>query len=90
MTGCVVLELRSLDSRLRGNDGARGRHGGLPPRDFALRAPPIGACRGAKPLAVARKSQVRNPKRVQGFVPAGVWGVPSSLYSPPRVGDTGG
>jgi len=46
-----------------------------------------GACRGAKPRRCGTKSQIRNPKRVQGFLPAEGLGVPpNSLLSSPKSG----
>jgi hypothetical protein len=45
-----------------------------------------GMCRGAEPLECAPKFQIQNPKRVQGLVPAGVWGVPRSFSLPPIMG----
>jgi hypothetical protein len=46
-------------------------------------------CRGAESLECAPKFQIRNPKRVQGFVPAEGLGVPPNSTNPPRVGDRG-
>jgi hypothetical protein len=50
-------------------------------------SPRYGACGGAKPHLRRAKSQIRNPKRVQGIVPAEGLGVsPNSLYSSPKNG----
>ncbi len=50
-----------------------------------------GACRGAKPLVGLCNLQIRNPKRVQGIVPAEGLGVsPNSLSTSPKNGGTRG
>ena len=56
---------------------------------FASPVPPMEVCGGAEPLEGAPKFQIRNPNRVRGLVPAGVWGVPQSPSLPPRMGDWG-
>ena len=45
-------------------------------------------CGGAEPLECAPKFQIRNPKRVQGFVPAEGLGVPPQLYQSPKIEDS--
>jgi len=62
----------------------------LPRCSSASPVPPIGACRGAKPCGCRTKSQIRNPKRVQGFLPAEGSGVsPASLSLPQEWGQGG-
>jgi len=64
---------------------SRGQVGDLTPTSFDY-----GACRGAKPNGCLTKSQIRNPKRVQGFLPAEGLGVsPNSLFSSPKNGGQG-
>jgi len=56
---------------------------------FDSTVPPIGACRGAKPCGCRTKSQIRNPKRVQGFLPAEGSGVSPASLSTPMIGGQG-
>jgi hypothetical protein len=49
-----------------------------------------GMCRGAEPLECAPKSQIQNPKRVQGTRPCRGLGCPQILQSPPKNGGPGG
>jgi len=63
----------------------------LPRCGFASPVPPSGACRGAQPCGCRTRSQIRNPKRVQGFLPAeGSGGVPHFSFSPLKSGGSRG
>jgi hypothetical protein len=92
-----------LDSRFRGNDkesvrlertsGGHPRFGNVHASraSFASSLPPTRACRGAEPLVGLCNLQIRNPKRVQGLVPAEGLGVsPNYSHSPPKSGGSRG
>ena len=72
--------------RMARNDKFEGwdaSHGQALPR----LVPPIRACRGAKPSGCVTESQIRNPMRVQGVVPAEGLGVsPNFLFCSPKNG----